>query len=45
VIQGTDARAATLDLLGARLAPGPDAYFELMQKLADDLTFCLKGTS
>jgi zinc transport system substrate-binding protein len=45
VIQGTDARAATLDLLGGQLAPGPEAYFELMQKLAADLTACLKGTS
>jgi len=44
-IQGTDARAATLDPLGARLTPGPDAYIRLLESLAADLTACLKGTS
>jgi zinc transport system substrate-binding protein len=44
-IQGTDARAATLDPLGARLTPGSDAYFDLLRNLAADLTACLKGTS
>jgi zinc transport system substrate-binding protein len=45
VIQGTDARTATLDPLGAQLPPGPDAYFRLLQDLANDLRSCLKGTS
>jgi zinc transport system substrate-binding protein len=42
-IQGTDARAAALDPLGARLAPGPDAYVRLLESLTADLTACLKG--
>ena len=45
VIQGTDARTATLDPLGAQLPPGPDAYFRLLQDLANHLRSCLKGTS
>ena len=41
VIQGTGARTATLDPLGARLKPGPNAYFQLMRNLAQDLSTCL----
>ena len=41
--EGTGARAATLDPLGATLAPGPEAYFALMRKLADALVDCLEG--
>ena len=41
VIEGTAARAAVLDPLGADLMPGPDAYFELMQNLAGNLVECL----
>jgi zinc transport system substrate-binding protein len=44
-IEGTDARAATLDPLGARLKPGPNAYFQLLRNLARDLTDCLEGRS
>lgn len=42
VIEGTGARAGTLDPLGADTAPGPEAYFALMRALADDLVACLK---
>ncbi len=45
VIEGTGAKAATLDPLGAALKPGPDAYFELLRNLAKDLTACLAGTT
>jgi zinc transport system substrate-binding protein len=42
VIEGTGARAATLDPLGARIPPGEQAYFILMRRLAADLVGCLK---
>jgi zinc transport system substrate-binding protein len=41
VIEGTNARAATLDPLGATLDAGPDLYARLMRKLATDLRRCL----
>ena len=37
----TGARIGRLDPLGAELAPGPAAYFTLMERLADDLIACL----
>ena len=37
----TGARLGRLDPLGAALAPGPAAYFTLMEQLADDLIACL----
>ncbi|MEE9209439.1 MAG: zinc ABC transporter substrate-binding protein [Kiloniellales bacterium] len=40
---GTGARVATLDPLGATLAPGPEAYFALMRALAEALVDCLEG--
>ncbi len=43
LVEGTGARAATLDPLGAALAPGPEAYFVLMRDLADALVDCLEG--
>jgi zinc transport system substrate-binding protein len=42
VIEGTGARAATLDPLGASITPGEEAYFVLMRRLAADLVACLK---
>ncbi len=45
VIEGTGARAATLDPLGAALKPGPDAYFQLLRNLAKDLDACLSGAA
>jgi zinc transport system substrate-binding protein len=41
VVEGTAARTGTLDPLGARIAPGPQAYFALMDALAAALMSCL----
>ena len=41
VVEGTGARSAVLDPLGADMAPGADAYFTLMHTLADSLVRCL----
>lgn len=41
VTEGTAARGATLDPLGADLEPGPEAYFALMRNMAASLTACL----
>ncbi len=41
IIEGTDARSGVLDPIGVDLAPGPDAWFRLMQNLADALVECL----
>ncbi len=41
VLEGLDARAGVLDPLGIGLAPGADAYFDLMTGLAASLDDCL----
>ncbi|MEX0923058.1 MAG: zinc ABC transporter substrate-binding protein [Rhodovibrionaceae bacterium] len=41
VIEGSAARKAVLDPLGATLEPGPKAYFLLMDRLAESLAACL----
>lgn len=41
LIAGTGARTGVLDPLGATLAAGPDAYFDLMTQLAEALRGCL----
>ena len=43
VIAGSNARRGVLDPLGAELQAGPDAYFELLQDLAEALRGCLSG--
>lgn len=43
VIEGTGAREGVLDPLGASLAPGPDAYPQLLGNLARSLKNCLAG--
>lgn len=43
LVQGTEARTASLDPEGATVKPGPDAYFDVMRKLRDSLTECLQG--
>lgn len=43
LVQGTQARTASLDPEGARVTPGPDAYFTLMTNIADNLARCLSG--
>ena len=45
LVEDTGARAATLDPLGATLAPGPEAYFSLLRNLARDLAECLEARS
>lgn len=41
IIEGTDARTAVLDPLGAELANGPDLYFSLIGNMADSMADCL----
>lgn len=40
---GNNVRRGVLDPLGANLSAGPDAYFQLLQGLADSLLGCLGG--
>ena len=42
VIEGTKAKSSVLDPIGADLKPGPDAYGELLQEIAKNLSECLK---
>ena len=42
VAEGTDTHLGVMDPVGADLQPGPDAWFELMQGLADNFTSCMK---
>lgn len=41
VTEGTDARTGTLDPVGADLDDGPDLYFALMRRMADNMQACL----
>lgn len=43
LIAGTPARTGVLDPLGVDIAPGKEAYFALMRKLADAFHRCLSG--
>ena len=43
VIEGTKAKSAVLDGLGAREPKGPQAYVGMMRKFVTALTSCLKG--
>ena len=42
VIEGTSARPAALDPIGATLSPGPGLYTQLLHNLAHDLLTCLR---
>ncbi len=42
VLAGTHAKSGVLDPEGADMAPGPEAYFLLMNRIADALVGCLK---
>jgi zinc transport system substrate-binding protein len=42
LIEGSDAKAGQLDPLGCDLDAGPDAYFLLMRRLADNIVECLQ---
>ncbi len=44
IVGGTGAQTGVLDPLGAELAPGPEAYFTLMEQLARSLRDCLDDT-
>ena len=41
VAEGTSARTGRLDALGLDLAPGPDAYFNLLARLSSEFSRCL----
>ncbi|HRY15925.1 MAG: zinc ABC transporter substrate-binding protein [Candidatus Competibacteraceae bacterium] len=41
LVSGSDARLGILDPLGAELSDGPDAYFQLLEGLANALRACL----
>ena len=43
IAEGTGAAHGVLDPLGAHLAPGPDAWFEMMRANARELANCLSG--
>jgi len=43
VVEGTRVRTAVLDPIGADMEPGPDAWFEIMNGLADAMVQCLDG--
>jgi zinc transport system substrate-binding protein len=42
LLEGTQAANGQLDPLGSNLEAGPEAYFQLMQQLADNLVQCLQ---
>ncbi len=42
LIEGTDAKVGQLDPLGSDLDAGPDAYFLLMRRLAENIIECLQ---
>ncbi|MCB1781994.1 MAG: zinc ABC transporter substrate-binding protein, partial [Candidatus Competibacteraceae bacterium] len=44
IVSGSGAQQGILDPLGAELPEGPDAYFQLLQGLADALKMCLSKT-
>ena len=41
VVASTEVRIATIDLLGADLEAGPDAWFDIMRRLGDSIAGCL----
>lgn len=43
VIEGSGAATGVLDPLGADIPAGPNAYFQMMRRLADSLVECLQG--
>jgi zinc transport system substrate-binding protein len=45
LIDGTGARTAVLDPLGASLTKGPDLYFQLLRNMASSFKKCLSGGS
>lgn len=45
LVAGTSVRVGVLDPEGANMAPGADAYFTLMDRIADSLATCLAPSS
>jgi zinc transport system substrate-binding protein len=45
LVSGTNVKVGVLDPEGADLTPGPDAYFTLMDRMADSLANCLGPAS
>lgn len=45
LVGGTGVKVGVLDPEGANLTPGPDAYFTLMDRIADSLATCLAPAS
>lgn len=45
VIEGTDAKAGTLDPLGAALEGGPELYFQLIRNMSTSIKTCLSEAS
>jgi zinc transport system substrate-binding protein len=43
IIEGTDARGAAVDPLGAALTPGPGLYFRLITEMAEAFSGCLSA--
>jgi zinc transport system substrate-binding protein len=41
VIEGTGAQASVIDPLAGTFAPGPDAYFQMMESVAEVMASCL----
>jgi zinc transport system substrate-binding protein len=45
VIEGTDAKSAVLDPLGAGLDDGPELYFQLIRNMSTAFSSCLSKPS
>lgn len=45
VIEGTNAKAGTIDPLGAELEAGPDLYFQVIRNMATSIRTCLTEAS
>ena len=43
VIEGTEVRTSVIDLLGADVAAGADAWFDIMRRIGDSVAGCLGG--
>ncbi|WP_043739344.1 zinc ABC transporter substrate-binding protein [Thioalkalivibrio nitratireducens] len=43
LVEGRPTRLGELDPLGSTLEPGPDAWFQLMRQLGDDMSRCLEA--
>lgn len=44
IVEGTNARVASIDYVGVDIAPGPGAYAAILRKMAADLAGCLNAS-